>query len=31
LAERVEFVQLPNDEISDEIPHFASVQSNSIV
>ena len=25
-----EFVRLPNDEISDEIPRFASVQSNSI-
>ena len=23
-----EFVRLPNDEISDEIPRFASVQSN---
>ena len=30
LAERGEYVQLPNDEISNEIPHYASVQSNSI-
>jgi len=30
LAERAEFVQLPNDVISDEIPRFASVQGNSI-
>jgi len=28
LAERAEFVRLPNDEILDEIPRFASVQSN---
>ena len=28
LAERAEFVWLPNDEISGEIPRFASVQSN---
>jgi len=25
-----EFVRLPSDEISDEIPRFASVQCNSI-
>ena len=25
-----EFVRLPNDELSNEIPRFASVQSNSI-
>ena len=31
LAEMAEFVPLPNDEISDEILRFASVQSNSIV
>ena len=30
LAESTEFVRLPNDEISDEIPRYASVQSNSI-
>jgi len=30
LAERAEFVRLQNYEISDEIPRFASVQSNSI-
>jgi len=30
LAKRAEFIPLPNDEISDEIPRFASVQSNSI-
>ena len=24
------YILLPNDEISDEIPRFASVQSNSI-
>ena len=30
LAERVELVRLPNDEISDEIPRFASLQSNFI-
>ena len=30
LAERAEFVRLPNDGISDEIPRFASVQGNSI-
>ena len=30
LAERAEFVRLPTDEISDEIPCFASVSSNSI-
>jgi len=30
LAERAEFVRLPNDEISDEIPHFESFQSNFI-
>ena len=30
LAERAEFVRLPNDEISHEIPRFARVQSNPI-
>jgi len=30
LADRAEFVRLPNDETSDEIPRFASVQNNSI-
>jgi len=30
LKERAEFVRLPSDDISDEIPRFASVQSNSI-
>ena len=30
LAERAEFVRWPNDEISDEIPRFASIQSNSL-
>ena len=30
LAERAEFVRLPNDDISNEIPRFASVQSNYI-
>ena len=30
LAERAEIVRLPNDEISDEIPRFASVESYSI-
>jgi len=30
LTERTEFIRLPNDEISDETPRFASVQSKYI-
>jgi len=30
IGREAEFVRLPNDEISNEIPRFASVQSNSI-